>query len=278
MRKVPIPNITGPVYHTEKPYRRDLPVHMVIPDTQVKKGVPLEHLRWAGQWAAEKKPDVIVHIGDHADMPSLSTYDVGKKSYEGRRYADDIDAAVEGMVLFLAPIREEQARLRAGKRKEWNPRLVLTLGNHEHRIIRAIESDPKLEGTVGLDDLRYEEFGWDVIPYLNTVTIDGIAYSHYFTTGSMGRPVTSARALATKKHMSCTMGHVQQTEIDLSQKTGDGRWITGLFSGIFYQHDEDYLGAQGNNVKRQIWMKYNVQDGQYDPHALSLEYLRRRYG
>ena len=142
-------------------------------------------------------------------MASLSTYDVGKKDYEGRRYNDDIAAAIEGMQLLLAPIRAEQARLRNNKKKEWNPRLVLTLGNHEHRILRAINADPKLEGTIGLNDLRYEEFGWEVIPYLNTVTIDGVAYSHFFTTGSMGRPVTSARALAMKKHMSCSMGHVQ---------------------------------------------------------------------
>ena len=155
MKHPVIPNITGPVYHTEKPYRKgELPVHMLIPDTQVKKGVPMEHLEWAGKWAAEQKPDVIVHIGDHADMPSLSTYDVGKKDYEGRRYNDDIAAAIEGMQLLLAPIRAEQARLRNNKQKEWNPRLVLTLGNHEHRILRAINADPKLEGTIGLNDLR----------------------------------------------------------------------------------------------------------------------------
>ena len=33
---------------------------LVIPDCQVKQGVPLEHLTWAGRYAAKKKPDVIV--------------------------------------------------------------------------------------------------------------------------------------------------------------------------------------------------------------------------
>ena len=65
----------------------------VIPDTQVKKGVPIDHLLYAGKYIAEKKPDVIVHIGDHWDMPSLSSYDKGKKSFEGRRYKDDISLA-----------------------------------------------------------------------------------------------------------------------------------------------------------------------------------------
>jgi len=52
--------------------------HLVIPDTQVKPNSPTDHLRWAGLYAAEKKPDVIIHIGDHFDMPSLSSWDVEK--------------------------------------------------------------------------------------------------------------------------------------------------------------------------------------------------------
>ena len=57
---------------------------MVIPDVQCKEGVDISHLEWIGKYAAEKKPDVIVCLGDFADMPSLSTYDIGKKSFEGR--------------------------------------------------------------------------------------------------------------------------------------------------------------------------------------------------
>jgi hypothetical protein len=250
---------------------------MVVPDTQVKAGDPIDHLTAAGKWAAEKRPDVIILIGDWADMPSLSSYDVGKKSYEGRRYSDDVAASIAGMTAFMKPIREEQARRRRSKLKAWNPRFVITLGNHEHRINRAIENDPKLAGTISIDDLQFKEFGFEVYDFLQTVNIDGVMYSHYFTSGCMGRPVSSARALATKKHMSCVMGHVQQTEIDLSQKRGDGKFITGVFAGCFYQHDEHYLGPQGNEVRRQCWMFYNVKDGQFDIHALPLEYLRKRY-
>ena len=66
---------------------------MIIPDTQVKRGVDLSYLEWIGKYIVDKKPDVIVQIGDFADMPSLSSYDVGKKSFEGRRYKDDIETA-----------------------------------------------------------------------------------------------------------------------------------------------------------------------------------------
>lgn len=205
--------------------------HLVIPDTQCKPGVDLSHMEWAGKFAAEKKPDVIVHIGDLADMPSLSSYDVGKKSYEGRTYLEDITAAIKAQELFFAPIRAEMERTRRNRKKRWLPRFIITLGNHEDRITRAIDSDRKLEGTIGLKDLRLEEFGWEVIPYRQPIIVDGISYCHYFSSGDMGRPVTSARALVNKKHMSCTMGHNPKTELDMSQIRADGTPILGLFSG-----------------------------------------------
>lgn len=245
--------------------------HMVIPDTQTKPGTPLSHFTWAGEYATEKRPDVIIHIGDFADMPSLSSYDIGKKTYEGRTYKADIESVIEAQELLFKPIRKEM------KKTGWKPRFVLCLGNHENRINRAVELDRKLEGTISVDDLQFEKFGWKVVPYLQPINIDGIMYCHYFTTGVMGRPVTSARALVTKKHMSCTMGHTPVTELDMSQVKGDGTPIIGLFAGAYYQHDEDYLGPQGNPVHRQLWMKHEVNNGFYYPCPVSINFLKNRY-
>jgi hypothetical protein len=250
--------------------------HLVIPDSQVKPGVPIDHLEWAGMYAAEKKPDVIVHIGDFWDMPSLSSYDVGTKSFEGRRYKHDIDTGVAAMEMFLKPIRDEQARLIRNKEKQWNPRMVFTTGNHEQRIITAINKDSKLEGLMGLQDLELVRMGWEVYPFLEPVVIDGIVYCHYFTSGVMGRPVSSASALANKKMMSCVMGHVQDRDIAYRRRA-DGSSITGLFAGIFYQHDEDYLGGQGNNSWRGIWLLNDVVNGSFDELPISLSYLRDTY-
>lgn len=252
--------------------------HTVIPDGQVQPNTPLEHWAWAGEYVAEKHPDVIVNIGDFADMKSLSMYDMGKKSYEGRTYLEDIQVADHAMSLFMYPIIKEIHRLRTNKKAQWNPRLVLTLGNHENRIDRAIESDRKLEGTISVKDLEYEKWGWEVIPYLQPINIDGIMYAHFFTSGEMGRPVTSARAMSIKKHQSCTMGHTPKTEIDMSQVRADGTPIIGLFCGSFYQHNEDYLGPQGNPVHRQIWMKHEVDNGMYYIMPVSMKYLAKKYG
>jgi hypothetical protein len=250
--------------------------HLIIPDTQVKPNTPTEHLKWAGQYAAEKKPDVIVHIGDHWDMESLSSYDKGKKSFEGRRYSKDIASGIEGMETFLKPIRAEQARLRRNKDKQWNPRLVFTLGNHENRITRAIEDDPMLDGLIGFKDFNLEEMGWEVYDFLDVAVIDGIAYSHYFTSGVMGRPVSSARNMLSKKMMSTVMGHVQDRDIAYGRKA-DGTNILGLFAGIFYQHDEDYLTPQTNGSWRGVWMLNEVANGGCDELPVSINYLRNKY-
>lgn len=251
--------------------------HMVIPDCQVKPDESTEHLKWAAMYAVKHKPDVIVCIGDFFDMPSLSSYDKGKKSFEGRRYKKDIEAGQLAMSVFMNVIISEQNRNRRNKEKIWKPELHFMLGNHEERILRAVENDAMLEDVLSLDDLGLKEYGWEVYPYLQVVNIDGICYSHYFTSGVMGRCVTSARALLGKKMQSCVMGHVQDRDIAYGRRA-DGKAVTALFSGIFYEHDEDYLTPQTNASWRGIWMLHEVNDGAFDELPVSLNYLRSKYG
>lgn len=251
--------------------------HFIVPDTQVKPGSFTDHLRWAAEYAVKHKPDVIVHLGDHWDMPSLSSYDKGTLSFEGRRYLADVKAGNEAMEVFMAPIKAEQKRLRTNKQKVWKPRMVYIMGNHEHRISRAIEKQPELDGLMSYDDFNLKKLGWEVIPFLQVEVIDGVAYSHYHTSGVMGRPVSSARALVTKKMMSCVMGHVQDRDIAYARRA-DGKSITGLFGGIFYVEDQDYLNPQTNQSWRGVWMLNEVRDGSFDEMPVSMGYLESKYG
>ena len=75
-----------------KKIKRKMMNILLIPDTQVKPGVPLDHLHALSKFIVHRRPDVIVHIGDHWDMASLSSYDFGKKAMEGRRVHEDIEA------------------------------------------------------------------------------------------------------------------------------------------------------------------------------------------
>lgn len=244
---------------------------------QVKPGQDFSYLGDIGRYIVAKKPDKVICIGDFADMPSLSSYDVGTKSFEGRRYKDDVEAAHDAMQVLLEPLNEYNAQAVKNKAKRYRPEMHLTLGNHENRINTAVNLDPKLEGVLSVDDLAYEEYGWEVHPFLDVIVLDGVAYSHYFTSGVMGRPVPNAAQLLVKKHMSCVMGHVQDRGIAYS-KSADGRHMTGIFSGLSTPYEEAYLNAQTNNSWRGIWILHDVHDGAFDEMPVSLKYLKEKYG
>jgi hypothetical protein len=245
-------------------------VHMVIPDIQAKPNVANQHLEWIAHYAIEKRPDVIVQIGDWADMPSLSLYDKGKRCYEGRRYIKDIDAANDSLDRFERVLEDYN---RANPDNPYNPRKVITFGNHEWRIWRATMLDATLDGKLKIDDLNFANRGWECHDFLEVVTIDGIQYSHYFISGSMGRPVSSAAALLKARGGSATMGHVQRMDVAYHPQTQQ----IGLMCSVCYLHDEDYLGPQGNSAPRQIIFKHEVENGRYDLMAVSLRYLEKRY-
>jgi len=258
----------------------DLPIHVVVPDTQVKPGVPLDHLEWAGQYLVDHfggRPNVkIIHIGDHADMPSLSSYDVGKKEMEGRRYKADIAAANYGFDILNGPIATYNTQRKLYKEKMWKPDRWICLGNHEDRINRAISSDAKLEGVIGTDDLNYAEHGWKVVPFREILWLDGVAYSHYFYNQMNGRPYGGTNIetrLKTIGH-SFTMGHQQMLIHGIRYVAGKQQ--RGLVAGAFYMHDEDYLGPQ-QAYWRGIIVKHQVEDGSYDIMCVSMDYLCRRY-
>jgi hypothetical protein len=249
--------------------------HFVIPDTQCKPGHDLSYLSAIGNYIVDKQPDVIVHLGDHADMPSLSSYDVGTKKFEGQRYVKDVEAAKNGMAALLSPLNLYNVQQKKNGKKQYKPRKVFLLGNHENRINRAVNLDPKLEGVLSVDDLGYDSAGWEVHDFLDVVVIDGVAYSHYFVTGVAGRPASSAAALLRKTNMSCVAGHQQGKQIAYATRA-DGKTLTAIIAGSCYEHDEDYMGPQGNKHWRGCLMLHEVNDGAFDEMWLSLDYLKNR--
>lgn len=242
-------------------------IHCIIPDVQVSPGVNVDHLKWVGNYIAEKRPDVIIQIGDFADMTSLSSYAVGKVEAEGKRYVEDVRAVKDAMNLLMKPIKAV---------KGYHPRLVLTSGNHEHRIDREAEANPRLHGLISSTDLGYEFHGWEVVPFLKIKRIDNINYVHYFTSGVKGLPVARAKAIVDNFHSSGVMGHKQETDLYFHQKTGH----FGLMAGTCYTHEEKYLGPQmtGDAQRRQLVMLHEIRgDGIADPMMVSLAFLKGRY-
>lgn len=243
-------------------------IHLVVPDSHAHPDYSNERYDWLGHLIVDLKPSVVVDIGDWWDMPSLCSYDKGTKGFEGRRYRADIAAGIEAQDRMMSIVKRQKKKL---------PRFVRTLGNHEDRISRAIDRDPVLEGTIGLEDLQSKEYGWEEFGFKEIVEIDGIHYSHYFVSGVLGRPVPNANQLLVKKMASCTMGHTHIFDHKVAN-TVAGKTLHGLVCGVYQDYEADFAG-QGNQVwNRGVCVKREVEAGSYDLQWISIERLRKEYG
>lgn len=247
--------------------------HLVIPDTQVRPGVSLDHFTWIGGFIRAKRPNVIVHLGDHWDMSSLSSYDRGKRSSENRRFGDDIDSGNRALEMLSKPWR--------GLRS-YSPRLVMLRGNHEQRIERATEDSAWLHGTLSYDLFNDRKLGWDPVPFLHPICIDGITYCHFFPRGPTGKVMQTVRGAPSAKEQvrrhggSCTAGHQQGLDTAIVP-VGNGAF-RGVIAGSCYLHDEGYLSPQGQNHWRGVLLKHRVKNGNYSLCEVDLDYLEERYG
>jgi hypothetical protein len=254
--------------------------HLTIPDTQCKPNIDLSYLSFIGKYIVDRKPDVIIHIGDHADMPSLSSYDRGKKAAEGKRVYKDIESAILGMNKLLQPIKDYQDwELEEYGEVRYKPRMVLTLGNHEERIKRHINANPELEGWLSYDNLKYKEMGWEVYDFLQPVIINGITYVHFMANPMSGKPY-GGMAMNVLKNVgeSFIMGHKQTLDVATRFLPSSGKQQWAIIAGSCYEHDEDYKGFQGNHHWRGVIVQHEVREGSFQPMFVDLGYLRKRYG
>ena len=236
----------------------------VIPDTQCKPGVPLNHLTAAGNYIAEKcgKGDIIVQLGDMWDFPSLSEYERDKPAVLATHDVEaDIASGNEGMRL----LNKALGRCKAER--------IILRGNHENRTKRAIQKDPKLRAT--LAESRMESPGWKVIPFLRPIERYGVSFVHYW--GSPGKAWTGkCDSILKRVGRSFFAGHKQGKDPAEHWMPG-GACRRGYIVGSFYQHEEDYLGPQENSHWRGIVFANEVRNGAFDAMELSLDYLMRRY-
>lgn len=250
---------------------------IMIPDTQVKQDVPLGHLSALGNYITDKRPDVVVHIGDHFDMPSLGTHNSkGHIVYEGARMLSDLEAGWEGMDTLLSPLNTLNTQRKKNKKLGYKPRMIFCYGNHENRRDRLMSQEPFLRGA--LPDYNLERYGWEVHPFLSPVRVEGVNFCHYAQGGAMGRPISRAHLIAVKKHESWIVGHQQTFDYYISPhvKT-DGSRVQCIIAGAFYQHEEDYMQIQGNQHWRGALMLTEVRNGSFDVVTLSTDYLLRNW-
>ncbi len=248
--------------------------HLVIPDIHANPEHNNDRADLLAKLIIDLRPDVVVNLGDQWDMASLSGYDKGKKSFEGRSVARDIDSGREFSERMWNPVRKTKKRF---------PYRIFLEGNHEERIRRVVNTSRELDGWLSTKDLEIERWYDEFIPYNgNTpgvVNIDGINYAHYFVSGVMGRPIGGehpAYSLLTKEFVSCTCGHIHV--VDWCERTTvGGSKIYGCIAGCFIDQTISWAGE----IQKLWWpgviIKRNVENGSYDPEFVSLAALRKEY-
>lgn len=247
---------------------------IVIPDTQAAPGRTTKHLVALSRYIAAKQFDLIVHIGDLCDFPSLSSYDKGKAVFEGRRLAKDWESfqttvdCIEG----------------AWTGKKYNPRRIYCEGNHEARVQRAENTSPELIGSLPNPCAYMTERGWESYPFLTVAKAEGVLFSHLFPKTLTGRVTNtsikyganSANHQIRANMKSCVAGH--RPGIDIAMMPGATGMLVGVIAGSFYPWKETYNGPTGDEAWRGVVVLNRLKNGQYDPCLVSLQYLMESFG
>lgn len=255
---------------------------LIIPDAHASPAYDNDRFDWLGRFIVDEQPDIIIQLGDFGDMPSLSSYDKGKKSFEGRRYIEDIQSVREAMDRLLAPLKNYNKQRRKKKEKQYKPRRIIILGNHEDRINRTVQCEPQYYGTISTDDLWFDKAGWEVYGFLEVVFIEGFCVSHYFPS-AMGRAIGGknlASRLITEKHASVIVGHSHL--LDISERTrADGTKMLAIVGGCYVHPEciEDWNRGTFDQWWNGVIMLEGAKDGYYkELRLIRQEVLKEKYG
>lgn len=248
--------------------------HLHIPDPHAHPEHSNMRFNLLGKLILDLKPDVVICAGDLFDMESLNSFDsASRKAWTKTSYTKDITVGIDAQERMFWPMRKAKRRM---------PRRVFNMGNHEApRIERWLGTETIMEGSVGVSDMDLDYYWDDVVPFLEPIIIDGIAYCHYWVSGVMGRAISGTRPasqILRKEHMSCTSGHSHT--LDFAQEhTASGNRIQALVNGCFVDYDSPWNNKQSSSMWHSgVAIKRNVDEGQYDLQLVSMASLYKEYG
>lgn len=248
---------------------------LAIPDQHAHPDHNNDRADWVAQLIIDLKPDIVVNGGDAADMSSLSSYDKGKRSFQGKSYRKDLDAHLEFQDRLWAPVKALKKKL---------PRRIVLEGNHEHRIERALDLSPELKDTIGFEDYDFERYYQDVVRYdgetPGIIDVEGVLFAHYFPTGISGRPVGGERPahmLIAKNAKSCIQFHTHTLDF-ATRRTVSGDVYNGVVGGCYQDYVNDWAGNIGKFWRAGVVVLHNLEGGNFDFQWISLENLRKIYG
>ena len=153
---------------------------LVLGDFHVTDNQNLSRFKVISRFIVEHSPEYIVLMGDFMTFQCLSAWDMDKRArMEGQRYELEIKAGNDALDLLFSELTALNKRRRSGKHKQYKPKLVYIMGNHEDRLTRYLDFDPTFKGWVGVEkDLKLKKRGFEVIPYRRYYYLDDVGFTH----------------------------------------------------------------------------------------------------
>jgi len=249
--------------------------YILIPDQHAVPYHNNNRADWLAGLINDIRPDVVINMGDAADLESLSSYDKGKRSFHGKSYRKDLDAHLEFQERLWEPVKKTKKKL---------PWRVVLEGNHEHRIEKALDLSPEMTGVIGFDDFEFDKYYDEIVRYDGGLPgiykSDGILFAHFFPTGISGRPIGGERPahmLIAKNGISSVAAHSHTFDFATRRTVADG-YLNGLVVGCYQDFINPWAGPVGKFWQAGVAVLRNVENGRYDLQWISIESMQKEYG
>lgn len=260
----------------------------MIPDAHVTPNTNLRRFTWLANLIEDRRPDLIVQLGDFATMESLSHWDQNKRLLiEGRRIKEDLEEARMAWDTVEAVITRIQYLQRRQKTKLYQPELIWFEGNHEDWLRQWTERNPEMEGMIdlqtelGITTRLYSKFDW--VPWKESRVDEGILYCHVpiGRTGPISSKYITARAIADYSNISCIFGHTHRRQDDsIARITRDGELTTirAVNVGCFFEEWPHYALGNSNDYWQGLTILNVYAPGLFDVEEWGMARLERIYG
>jgi hypothetical protein len=249
--------------------------YLLIPDQHAVSYHNNDRADWLSKLIIDIKPDVVINMGDAADLESLSSYDKGKRSFQGKSYKADLNAHLEFQERVWEPVKKTKKKL---------PHSVFLEGNHEHRIERALDLSPEMTGVIGFDDFEFDVYYDEIVRYDGGLPgiykRDEILFAHFFPTGISGRPIGGERPahmLLAKNGISSIAAHSHTLDFATRRTVADTH-LNGLVVGCYQDYINPWAGPIGKFWQAGIPILRNVENGKFDFQWISIEAMKAEYG
>lgn len=245
---------------------------LVIGDAHDAPNIPKDRFRWMGRFAADRKVDHVIAIGDWFTLDSLCHH-VDNATFNGRIkgvFLDDILSGKESLSTFDEGLAGYAARKH------------VTLGNHEERIWKFENQNPEAYGVMSAEFTRIlEVHGWTWTRYGQWHFLGGVGFTHA-PLNKLSRPYggKTLSPIANDAVFDVVFGHTHNRNSISVPKLGPHQHVTVLNVGCSLPqgHIEDYASV---SLTGWWWGVHvlTIKGGQItDIEAVSMRTLQERYG